>query len=143
MSEGTDKCFNDPKGYSPITEGEVCPMLSLKDLLEAGLLSEGESLIWNKLSSPTPFEATLLADGRIETKDGKIHTSPSTAAKHVNSGISTNGWRVWKVSSKKKSLSEIREFLTKTDKPISLDSQTSRKAQEQNSVNNGFLDLEK
>ena len=114
MPEGTDKCFNVPRDYSSIIEGEVCPVPSLKDLLEAGLLSEGESLIWNKSSCPTPYEATLLADGRIETTDGKIHTSPSTAAKHVNSGISTNGWRVWKVSSKGKSLGEIRGFFTQT-----------------------------
>ncbi len=128
MPEVTDKCFNGSKGYSSVTKGEVYRMPSLKDLIKAGLLSEGESLIWNKLTSPTPHEATLLADGRIETTDGKIHNSPSTAAKHVNSGISTNGWRVWKVSSKGKSLGEIREFLTKKVESISLDSQSSRKA---------------
>lgn len=85
-------------------------MLNLRDLLRAGLVSEGDLLTWRKSGLSVPHEAKLLADGKIETIDGKIHNSPSTAAKHVNSGISTNGWKVWVVHSKGKSLSEIRSL---------------------------------
>jgi hypothetical protein len=85
-------------------------MLSLRDLLQAGLVSDGDRLIWHKSGSPAPHEAKLLADGKIETADGKVHNSLSTAARYVNAGISTNGWRVWVVSSKGKSLSEIRSL---------------------------------
>jgi hypothetical protein len=108
MREGTDKCFNEPKGYSRLSGREVYKVLSLKDLLDEGLLSVGESLIWHKLNSGLPHEATILADGRIETADGKIHNSPSTAARHVNGGVSTNGWRVWRALDKNSALSEIR-----------------------------------
>ncbi len=117
MPEGTDKCFNAPKGYSRIIRGKVYPLLSLKDLLDAGLISEGDRLVWQKMNSTSSFEAVILRDGRIETKDGKIHTSPSTAARHVNAGISTNGWRVWSVTSKKKTLSQIRVLLSEKENP--------------------------
>lgn len=49
MPGSTDKGFNDAKGYSSIAQVEVGLMLSLKDLVEAGLHSEGEKLIWNQL----------------------------------------------------------------------------------------------
>jgi hypothetical protein len=85
-------------------------MLSLRDLLRVGLISEGDQLIWLKSGSVDSRRATILTDGKIKTEDGKIHSSPSSAAKHVNSGISTNGWRVWVVSANGKSLAEIRSL---------------------------------
>jgi hypothetical protein len=73
-------------------------MLSLKDLLEAGVLDIGQKLTWERLRTPEVHTTTLLADGTLKTSDGKIHFSPSTAAAHLNRGISTNGWRVWRIS---------------------------------------------
>jgi hypothetical protein len=73
-------------------------MLSLKDLLEAGVLVTGQKLKWERLKTSEVHTATLLADGTLQTSDGKIHRSPSTAAAHLGRGISTNGWRVWRIS---------------------------------------------
>ena len=86
-------------------------MSSLRDLLEAGLISVGDGLVWKKQNSRLTFTAKILPNGIIETSDGVAHTSPSMAARHVNMGISTNGWRVWQLATSKQSLSELRRIL--------------------------------
>ena len=86
-------------------------MATLRDLLDAGLLTQGQRLFWQKQNSRSQFEATVLESGKILTLDGQIHNSPSSAARHLNNGISTNGWRVWKISADGNSLSDIRELL--------------------------------
>ncbi len=85
---------------------------SLRDLLEAGLISAGDDLVWTKQNSRLTFTAKVLSSGIIETSDGVAHTSPSMAARHVNMGISTNGWRVWQLATSKQSLFELRRILS-------------------------------
>jgi hypothetical protein len=87
-------------------------MPNLKELLDAGFIAPGDILVWRKQNMNVPFKAILLTNGSIETEDGKVHLSPSAAARHVNSGVSTNGWRVWRCLSKDKTLSELRLLLT-------------------------------
>jgi hypothetical protein len=87
-------------------------MSSLRDLLKSGLISAGDELFWEKKNFRLTFTATVLANGIIETSDGVAHTSPSMAARHVNMGISTNGWRVWRLAKSKQSLFELRKILS-------------------------------
>ena len=89
-------------------------MLKLTDLVKLGLLSEGDCLVWKKNNSSL-FEAILLKDGQILTSDGVKHASPSGAARHVNHGISTNGWRVWQAKTSGKTLANIRDSLGSTN----------------------------
>jgi hypothetical protein len=96
-------------------------MLSLRDLLEAGLVSAGDDIIWKRRNSRLTFTAKILPNGMIKTTDGVSHNSPSMAARHVNMGISTNGWRVWQLASSKQSLYELRRILnSKSSTPPNL-----------------------
>ena len=95
-------------------------MLSLRNLLEAGLISAGDDLIWKKRNSRLTFTAKIMQNGMIKTSDGVLHNSPSTAARHVNMGMSTNGWRVWQVATSKQSLFELRKMLNSKSNPASI-----------------------
>jgi hypothetical protein len=86
-------------------------MLRLRDLLEAGLVSAGDDLIWERRNSRLKFTAKILPYGMIKTMDGVVHNSPSMAARHVNMGKSTNGWRVWQLATTKQSLYDLRSIL--------------------------------
>ena len=119
MPEGTDKCFNSPKGYIRSDRRDMLPMLRLIDLLEAGLISVGDDLVWKRRNSRVTFTAKILPNGMIKTSDGVLHSSPSMAARHVNMGISTNGWRVWQLATSKQSLFELRRILDSNSTPAS------------------------
>lgn len=94
-------------------------MLSLRNLLEVGLISVGDDLIWKKRNSRLTFTAKIMPNGMIQTADGVFHTSPSMAARHVNMGMSTNGWRVWQLATSKQSLFELRRILHSKTNPTS------------------------
>lgn len=69
--------------------------VEVKDLLRAGLLSEGTVLTarpgtWGQRT------AIVTGDGRVEV-DGRRYDSPSGAAKHVRGGAA-NGWYFWRLS---------------------------------------------
>lgn len=83
-------------------------MAALTRLLRDGTLVAGDVIVWLRPKVNATFEATVLPNGKIETPDGAVHNSPSSAAKHLNGGIAINGWRVWKVVRLKKSLFELR-----------------------------------
>jgi hypothetical protein len=82
-----------------------------KDLLKAGLLSEGDILIWNRRTQGVTHEARVLKDGFLETSDGAKHKTPSGAAKHLNGDKPIDGWLAWKVQKSGLSLSGLRESL--------------------------------
>lgn len=90
-------------------------MATLIDLIESGLISPDSELIWKKAGSPVTYRAKIVSDGRIVTDDGVIHESLSTAACHVNGGVSTNGWRVWRDAVTLKKLDEIRTTYLKIE----------------------------
>lgn len=87
-------------------------MASTKDLIKAGLLEEGDILVWKRRVQGVTLEALILKDGLIETKDGKKHKTPSGAAKHLNRDKPVDGWIAWKVQSSGASLAELRKRLT-------------------------------
>lgn len=94
-------------------------MLRLRDLLEAGIITAGDDLVWKRRHSRVVFTAKILPNGIIKTSDGVLHSSPSMAARHVNMGKSTNGWRVWQLSTSKQSLFELRKILDSNSTPAS------------------------
>lgn len=63
---------------------------TVADLVEAGLLSAGDSLY---LSSA---RVTVTADGQLQAVDGRRFTSPTDAAT-VLSGSIRNGWDCWRL----------------------------------------------
>jgi hypothetical protein len=65
--------------------------VSIRDLMDAGLLHEGETLFF---SIHPEIQANVMSDGNLEFK-GAMYNSPSRAALAAR-GISVNGWVVWK-----------------------------------------------
>jgi hypothetical protein len=98
-------------------------MAKLGELLKAGLINPEEKIIWHRKLQNQWHVAIVTKDGRVKTSDGQIHNSPSKAARHLNAGISINGWRVWKVERLSKTLLELREQVggTYSRKKLSVD----------------------
>ena len=83
--------------------------MTIKQLLDLGLLNSGEIVIWNRRSLKTSLQATIESDGSLLTEDGKRHRTPSGAAKYLNGNKPVDGWLVWKVKRNGLSLSNIRK----------------------------------
>lgn len=89
-------------------------MANLRDLLKVNSVQVGDSLIWVRKQSGQTHRAQLITNGKIQTEDGQVHNSPSSAAKHCNGGVAVNGWRVWRVERLKKNLLDLRqEFVSR------------------------------
>lgn len=69
--------------------------LGLTDLLSAGLLLEGETLVLNRRSARS-IEAVLQADGSIRVGES-LFRSPSEAAREALAVGSVDGWLRWRV----------------------------------------------
>jgi hypothetical protein len=68
--------------------------ITVKQLLDAGLLTVGETLT----STNRVYPATgLLGPGGEVQFNGAMHPSPSNAARVVRGGLHTNGWEFWAV----------------------------------------------
>jgi hypothetical protein len=84
-------------------------VVATKDLIKAGLINAGDMLVWKRRTYSESHIATVKSDGTIETADGKIHRTPSGAAKHLNGNKPVDGWLAWKLKSTGESLSAVRE----------------------------------
>lgn len=67
--------------------------MTVKDLLDAGLLHAGDTV--TSTNGVWPATGTVLVDGSIEV-DGTAHPAPSAAAYAVKNG-NANGWDFWAV----------------------------------------------
>ena len=65
-------------------------------------------IVWNRRVSRTSHSATINANGTITTADGKVHRTPSGAAKHLNDNKPVDGWIAWKMKSTNESIGELR-----------------------------------
>lgn len=83
-------------------------MSKVVDLLKSGTLSTGQELIWNRRVAKEIHIAIINSDGSLTTADGKIHKTPSGAAKHLNGGKPVDGWLAWKVRDSGESLASLR-----------------------------------
>ena len=86
-------------------------MSKVIDLLQKGLLTSGQEIIWNRRVAKQVHIATVNQDGSITTADGIKHRTPSGAAKHLNGNKPVDGWLAWKVSSSSVSLAALRAKL--------------------------------
>ncbi len=69
--------------------------MNIKDLIESGKLQAGASLSMKKHGKV--ISAVVTVEGFIKTSDGKLHKSPSGAARSFNGGKPIDGWLTWKL----------------------------------------------
>jgi len=85
--------------------------IELADLLEAGLVKQGDALRYRLPRRGETVGAVVTAKGQVETPDRKVHTSPSAALTHLV-GHSINGWNfIHEISGK--SLNDLRNELNR------------------------------
>lgn len=81
-----------------VEDGEV---QSIGALVDAGRLSPGALLRWERPNLGVVYEATVSAEGRLRLADGREFDTPSRAAKEAAGIEHVNGWRVWRTASGK------------------------------------------
>jgi len=84
-------------------------MSNLNDLINSGSIVVGEELTWRRRTENQVHTAVINAGGSITTSDGKIHRTPSGAARHLNGGKPVDGWLTWKLKRTGKSLASLRK----------------------------------
>jgi len=72
--------------------------MTFKELVRAGIIPNGTELIWKRRVQGDVHTAKVSNDS-IQTSDGKLHRTPSGAARHLNNGKPIDGWKVWKIKS--------------------------------------------
>lgn len=82
---------------------------SIEKLVSAGLLVSGDLLVWSKKASPILMEAVVQPSGLLKTKDGKLHRTPSGAARWLI-GRPVDGWLVWRLQRNGLLLHDIRDL---------------------------------
>lgn len=70
--------------------------VTLADLVEAGVLSVGDVLVWSRPRSGEVHRCVLLADGQMRHPDGQVSATPSGASALVTGGGSFDGWECWR-----------------------------------------------
>ena len=70
--------------------------MGFNELVKSGAIPIGTELVWKRRIQGETHTAIVL-DGTIRTTDGKLHKSPSGAARHLNNGKPVDGWKVWKI----------------------------------------------
>jgi hypothetical protein len=90
--------------------------ITVKQLLDAGLLTPGETL--SSTNGVYPATAELCADGAVEY-NGTPYPSPSKAASEAKGGLAANGWDFWAVerSTDRVSLATLRARWLDSDWP--------------------------
>ena len=79
--------------------------VSIAQVLKAGLLIPGETLVWDRPRKGERWVATVTAGGKLRMDDGKEYATPTAAARAV--GGSSAGLTVWKRTSNGQKLSDI------------------------------------
>jgi predicted secreted hydrolase len=83
-------------------------MYSLGELVSLGLIHEGDSIYWNQPRLGLTHTAVIHKGGQIVTPDGKVHRSPSGAARHYYQKP-IDGWYNWKLRRTGERLDDIRK----------------------------------
>ncbi|MBB5808875.1 hypothetical protein F4560_008643 [Saccharothrix ecbatanensis] len=82
----------------------------LVDLLAAGLLQAGEEFIWDRPARGTRHTAHIHPNGTLVLADGRAYHHPSGAIAALG-GKNMSGWRSWKRTSDRRTLSDLRTEL--------------------------------
>lgn len=70
--------------------------MNFKSVFKDGLIGEGTELIWERRRQGD-IHFAIIVNGLIKTADGKLHRTPSGAARHLNGNKPVDGWKVWKI----------------------------------------------
>lgn len=103
----TDQSPEPPSRASYLLDGR---RVTIADLLDAGLLFEGDELTFSRPSIGETHRATVTASGKLRLSDGQEFPTPSRAARVAADGGSFDGWHYWLTSSGK-SLDSLRQTL--------------------------------
>ncbi|HEX2072044.1 MAG TPA: hypothetical protein VHF90_10405 [Thermoleophilaceae bacterium] len=92
---------DEPSGAVLERDGRVHTLLGgrrvrMVDLLDAGLLSPGQELIWERPRLGEIYRAHVTDNGSIRLEDGRTFSSPSTAATKAADIPAYDGWLAWK-----------------------------------------------
>src|SRR4051794_6250399 len=82
----------------------------ISDLLDAGLLDPGTTLVFSQSRRGKSYKATVREDGRLLLDDGRSFKSPSRAA-GVAAGGSFDGWHAWRLQDTGEFLDVLRQRL--------------------------------
>lgn len=74
--------------------------MTIKDLIENGKIKTGTEIVMKKKGQI--FKANITPDGKIKDSNGKIHNTPSGAAREFNGNRPIDGWLAWKLASDSK-----------------------------------------
>lgn len=80
--------------------------VTIAQVVAAGLLIPGETLVWDRPRKGERWIATVTGDGKFRLEDGSEHSSPTAAAKAAAGGRSA-GLDVWRRTSTGERLSDI------------------------------------
>ena len=69
----------------------------LTDLVDAGVLQPGQTLVWNHPQVGATHRATVTDAGALRLEDGRTFAAPSTAAIEAAGGGSFDGWYAWRL----------------------------------------------
>lgn len=85
--------------------------VQLSDLMEAGLVGDGEELVWRRPRVGEEHRAAVTAEGAILLEDGRTFSSPSRAAKEAARIPAYDGWYAWRLVRDDRTLHALREEL--------------------------------
>jgi Restriction Enzyme Adenine Methylase Associated/Archaeal holliday junction resolvase (hjc) len=92
---------DEPIGASVERDGRVHTLVGgrrvrLVDLLDAGLVTAGQELTWERPRLGQTYRAQVTANGSLRLEDGRTFSSPSTAATRAADIPAYDGWLAWK-----------------------------------------------
>ena len=88
----------------------------LGDLIEAGLLTAGDVLVFNRPRLDESYLAKVTIDGMLALEDGSVHEAPSRAAAEAAGMDAVDGWSAWVVEQSGTSLFDLRsKMLAQSD----------------------------
>ncbi|MBT1177602.1 DUF262 domain-containing protein [Bifidobacterium callimiconis] len=81
--------------------------ITIAQVIGAGLLVPGETLIWKRPRLGQEWIATVTRDGKLQLEDGSKHSTPTAAARAASGTSSGAGLSVWRRQSNGQKLSDI------------------------------------
>jgi hypothetical protein len=79
----------------------------IADLLDAGLVTSGEEVVWSRRNLGVRHTARIQRDGTLLLADGRLFANPSGATTALG-GNHQNGWTAWRRVSDGRTLGDLR-----------------------------------
>lgn len=81
--------------------------VTIRQVIQAGLLVPGERLVWERPRKGERWYATVTENGKFRLDDGSEYQTPTAAARAAAGGKSSGGLEVWKRTSNGQKLSDV------------------------------------